>query len=77
MNGVWVDAANVVVGEFGAGLVLVVPVFFVVIGVVLLVDGVMWLPGCLERRAARKKEEYVSLMKQVLREFGTSHLQRD
>ena len=73
MNGFWVDAANVVVGEFGTGFVVVLSFFFVVMLVLVVVDGVLGVPGCFGRRAARKKEEYTVLMRQVLRDFGVSH----
>ena len=73
MNGLWVDAANVVVGEFGAGLSVILLVPLVVLLVMILVDGVRGVPGCFDRRAVRKKKEYIVLMRRVLRDFNASH----
>ena len=73
MNGLWVDAANVVAGEFGAGLAIILLVPLAVLLVMILADGVLGVPGCFERRAARKKAAYIVLMRRVLREFGSSH----
>ena len=73
MSGLWVDAANVVVGEFGQGFVSILSSFLVMSLVLVVVDGVLGVPGCFGRRAARKKEEHTVLMRQVLRDFGVSH----
>lgn len=66
------DLANVLVCELGVGFTFVVLASFVMSVIFLLADGIMGVPGCLERRAARKKEEYVALMREVLRDFRTN-----
>jgi hypothetical protein len=69
MTGVWVDLLNALVGEFGSLFFVFTMCALVLLLVFMLVDGVLGVPGCLERRAARKKEEYVALMRDVLRDF--------
>jgi hypothetical protein len=71
MHGLWVDAANVVVGEFGAGFAAVLLSFFVVLVVLVLIDGAWGLLGCWGRRAARKKDHFILSMREVLREMGS------
>ena len=67
----WVDAANVVLLEFGWGVGWLVVVALALMFVVVLGDGVLGVPGCMERRAARKKAHFVYNMKMVLREMGS------
>jgi hypothetical protein len=65
------EVLNVFVLEFGwsAGWLTLSALLFM--GVALLWDGVRGVPGCMERRAARRKEHFVHNMKLVLREMGT------
>jgi len=64
------DVLNVVVLEFGWGVGWLTVSAIVVMLIMVLGDGVWGVPGCVERRAARKKKEHVRLMRGMLQDFG-------